>query len=139
MHKQTLKRTNKSTKNQSIKQVFNQKFRVMKNYITLCNEHFDALMKAVRKNKPSEDGRFEMNIVVGRYDIQIEGDMVIEYDNYQADNWYENGYNNYCEEVSREVVCFDIEVCAENEYGEVVYMYLDADQEKAIEKELLVA
>lgn len=109
----------------------------MKNYITFCNEHFETLMDAIRKNKPSEDGKFEIYLNVGRYDIVIEGDMIIEYDEYRANNWYEDGYNNDCIEVSRDIACFDIEVSAENELGDIVYMYLDAEQEKGIYQELI--
>ena len=112
----------------------------MKATIELTKKQMEQVLNAVRDKRPDEDGAFNFDIETDCFYICVEGDLHITYNTYFANDWYEEGYNDYSEEVGRELLSIEIAVepkfdIYDNEMDEVK-LHLADEQEERIANEI---
>lgn len=113
----------------------------MKATIELTESQMEQVLKEVRNKRPEEDGTFNLEIETNCFYICVEGDLHIVYDEYHASNWYEEGYNDYSEEVGRSLMACEITLCPKffdiyDNALDAVVLHLADEQEERIVNEI---
>ena len=108
--------------------------------IELTDKQMKQVLDEVCNKRPNEDGTFNFDIETDCFYICVEGDLHISYNEYHSNDWYDEGYNDYSEEVGRDLL--SIEIAVEPKFDiydnamDAVVLRIAEDQEERIVNEI---